>query len=154
MKLITKTILAGLLSSSLSASPFFYSSFDDKFFRINSHFDTLFDSHFRNNFAPKMEIYDDNKSYTIEFEVQGIDKNDLKLSLEGTNLLKLEGEKKNTKNKIKKNEKYYGNFVRIVNLPEDANTAKISTEHKNGILAVNIPKKEMKKKETQTIPIK
>lgn len=154
MKLLTKTILASLLSSSLSASPFFYSAFDDEFFRVNHHFNTLFDSHFKNNFSPKMEMYDDNQSYIIEFEVQGIDKSDLKLSLEEENLLKLEGDKKETKNKVKKNEKYYGNFIRMVKLPEDANTAKISATHKNGILAVTIPKKEVKKKETKTIPIK
>lgn len=157
MKLLKTSFLSLLLGSSLYASPFFYTSMADEFSKMDRYFDSMFNSHFSKHFSPKIEMYDDKESYTIEFEVQGIEKSDLKLSLEDNNILKLTGEKKSSKGKEKasqKDEKYYGTFTRMVQLPENANGEKLTAEHKNGILTVTIPKKEPKEKPSKIINIR
>jgi len=157
MKLLKTTLLSLLLSGSLFASPLFYTSFDDDFHRIDKYFDSMLNTHFSNHFNPKMEMYDDKENYTVEFEVQGIEKNDLKLSLEDNNILKLTGEKRSPKEKestTKNEKKYYGSFTKMIQLPENANGEKLTALHKNGILTVTIPKKEIKNKPTKIIEIK
>lgn len=157
MKLFKTTFLSLLVGSSLYASPFFYTSMDDEFSKMDRYFDSMFNTHFSKHFSPKMDIYDNKENYVVEFEVQGIEKSDLKLSLEDNNILKLTGEKKSSKGKEKasqKDEKYYGTFTRMVQLPENANGEKLTAEHKNGILTVTIPKKEPKEKPSKIINIK
>ncbi len=157
MKLFKTTLLSLVLGGSLYASPFFFTSFDDDFSKIDRYFDSMFDRYHSKYFTPKMEMYYNKGNYIVEFEVQGIEKSDLKLSLEDNNILKLTGEKKSQKDKetkSKKDEKYYGSFTRMIQLPEDANGEKLTAEHKNGILTVTIPKKEIKEKPSKIIEIK
>lgn len=156
MKLFKTTLVSVLLGGTLFASPFFYTNIDDEFSKFDRYFDSMFNAHFSKHFAPKMEFYNNKENYTVEFEVQGIEKSDLKLSLEEDNILKLEGEKKNPKKdaKGKTNEKYFGSFTRMIQLPDDADSSKITPEHKNGILIVTIGKKERKDKKTTVIEIK
>ncbi len=157
MRFLQTTLATLLLGGSLYASPLFYTSFDDDFHRIDRYFDSLMNSYHSKYFSPKMELYDNKENYVVEFEVQGIEKNDLKLTLEENNILKLTGEKKSPKTKPsdeKKEKKYYGTFTKMIQLPDDANGEKISTEHKNGILTVTIAKKEKKEPLSKTIEIK
>ena len=124
-----------------------YTSFDDDFHKIDRYFDSLMSSYHSKYFSPKMELYDNKENYVVEFEVQGIEKDDLKLTLEENNILKLTGEKKSPKAKesdTKKEKKHHGSFTKMIQLPDDANSEKISAEHKNGILTVTIAKKEKK----------
>lgn len=156
MKLLKTTLASLFLAGSLYASPFFYSSITDDFFKMDRYFDSMFDAHFTKYFSPKIEMYDDKDNYTIEFEVQGIEKSDLKLSLEDNNILTLKGEKKSPKGKEKANntdKKYHGTFSRMIKLPDNANGEKLKAEHKNGILIVTIPKKQSKEKQSKTINI-
>ena len=157
MQLFKPTFLAVLLGSSLYASPFFYTSLDSDFSKMDRYFDSMFNAHFSKHFTPKMEMYENKENYVVEFEVQGIEKNDLKLTLEEDNILKLEGEKKSSKGEGKKDtkdEKYYGTFTKMIQLPENANGEKLTALHKNGILTVTIPKKEVKAKSSKIINIK
>jgi len=157
MQLLKPTLLALLLGSSLYANPFFYTSIDSDFSKMDSYFDSMFNAHFSKHFTPKMEMYENKENYVIEFEVQGIEKNDLKLTLEEENILKLEGEKKSSNGREKKgtkDEKYYGTFTKMIQLPENANGEKLTAFHKNGILSVTIPKKEVKAKSSKIIDIK
>jgi HSP20 family protein len=157
MKLFKTTLTSLVLGGSLYASPFFFSSFDDDFSKIDRYFDSMFKGYYSKHFSPKMEMYDNKDNYVVEFEVQGIEKNDLKLSLEDDNILKLIGEKKSPKAKetqSKKDEKYYGTFTRMIQLPDDANGEKLTALHKNGILSITIPKKEVKEKPSKIIEIK
>jgi len=157
MKLFKTTLATLFLGSSLYASPFFYTSMADEFSKMDRYFDSMFNAPFSKHFSPKIEMYDDKENYTIEFEVQGIEKSDLKLSLEDGNILTLKGEKKTSKGKEKgtqKDEKYYGTFTRMVQLPDNANGEELTALHKNGILTVTIPKKEPKEKPSKIINIK
>jgi len=43
---------------------------------------------------------------------------------------------------IIKQERFVGSFYRAMSLPNDADSDKMTTNYKNGVLSVNIPKKK------------
>ena len=57
------------------------------------------------------------------------------------NMLIVEGEKKG----YYRMERSYGSFRRVLSLPEDVETDKITATHKDGVLSIEIPRKEPEK---------
>ena len=51
-------------------------------------------------------------------------------------------EEKKKGDKIIKQEGFVGSFYRAMSLPNDADSDKMTTNYKNGVLSVNIPKKK------------
>ena len=103
------------------------------------------------NWAPAVDIYEDNDAIIIDAELPGVTQKDIDLKLENNNLI-IKGEKKFENDEKKDNyhriERFYGSFQRSFLLPETVNTEKIKAEYKNGILHINIPKKpEVKPKQ-------
>lgn len=93
--------------------------------------------------APSVDVSEDDKEYLIKAELPEVKKEDVKVNVEdGT--LTLSGERKLEKEE--KNKKYhrieraYGSFERSFTLPDDADGAKVSAECKDGILKVHLPK--------------
>ena len=66
-------------------------------------------------FAPPVDIYEDEHSYTLKLEVPGIDEKDVDVKLEN-NTLTVSGERKFEKDEKEENyrrvERRYGSFVR------------------------------------------
>ena len=103
------------------------------------------------NLYSKLNTYSNKKEYTFEFELPGIDKKDIKVSIDNySNVLKVTGNKqKLSKEKSKElisAESYYGSFARAISLPEDIDKDNIESSFKNGILKIII-KKDNKKME-------
>lgn len=75
------------------------------------------------------------------------------------NMLIVEGEKKNeTEDKDEKKgyyrmERSYGSFRRVLSLPEDVETDKITATHKDGVLSIEIPRKEPEKPAARKIEV-
>jgi len=95
--------------------------------------------------APLVDISEDDKEYLIKAEVPEVKKEDVKVTVEdGT--LTITGERKFEKEE--KSKKYqrigrsYGSFVRSFSLPDDASPAKVSAEFKDGVLKVRLAKNE------------
>ncbi len=98
--------------------------------------------------APLVDISEDDKEYLIKAELPEVKKEDVKVTAEeGT--LTITGERKFEKEE--KNKKYhrveraYGSFVRNFSLPDDASPAKVSAEFKDGVLTVHLTKDEKAK---------
>lgn len=72
--------------------------------------------------------------YSLELGVPGFKKEDIKVSLEDSIYLVIEGS--NAK---------YGDFERSYSLSEDSDEEKIEAKIENGILAISIPQKIKKK---------
>ena len=76
-----------------------------------------------NTWAPRVDIYDSKDAFIIKAELPGIDKNDIKVDVDGR-LLTLRGERKTeTEEKEKsyyRHELYLGTFERTFTLPEAA----------------------------------
>lgn len=163
-KYINSLLLTVLVTTGLNADPINVNgSYEKEFAKMNEYFNSLVDSHFNNskfnNFNyPRMDVKDSPKDITLKFDLAGVPKENIKLTIDDHNLLTLKGEKKtNSEKKSKdmvKKEIFYGNFERVVQLPENIEQDKLSTDYKDGILTVKIEKKEIIKPKAKVIPIK
>jgi HSP20 family protein len=93
--------------------------------------------------APLVDISEDDKEYLIKAELPEVKKEDVKVTAEeGT--LTIMGERKFEKEekgkKYHRVERAYGSFVRNFSLPDDASPAKVSAEFKDGVLTVHLAK--------------
>lgn len=127
-----------------------------------SEFDT--DSMFntRNGFNPTVDVQEDEKHITIEAEIPGVKKEDIKVSINDENVLVLKGSKKReTKTEDEKDgstylrvERSFGEFTRSFVLPDNVNTDSIDAEFKDGLLKVVLEKKEPAKPKELEVNIK
>jgi HSP20 family protein len=95
------------------------------------------------DWAPRVDITEDNKEYLVKAEVPEVKKEDLKVRVED-GVLRITGERKSEKEekgkKFHRIERSYGGFERSFTLPEATDTSKISSEFKDGVLMVHLPK--------------
>jgi len=94
---------------------------------------------------PKVNVLETEKSFVIELAAPGMSKEDLKVNVE-KEVLVLSSEKK-TEAEVKeksylKKEFSYAGFKRSFNLPENVDTSAIKANYENGILKIELPKKE------------
>ncbi|HHH31461.1 MAG TPA: Hsp20/alpha crystallin family protein [Polyangiaceae bacterium] len=123
--------------------------FDDPFFREPfgrfGQMDRWFGDFSPGRFSPSVEVSDEGEALKVTAELPGMEKDDVKLQLEG-NLLVISGEKKseseNEDEGVFRTERYYGYFQRAVPLPEDVDREKAAADFKKGVLTVRFPKVE------------
>ena len=127
-----------------------------RFNNYPSLFDQLFDTDLfdwsnrnyseTNTTVPSVNIKENADAFNVEMAVPGFDKKDFKIALDH-NVLTISSEKK-VENETKEGERFtrheysYQSFSRSFTLPEAANGDKISAKYDNGILNVEIPKRE------------
>ena len=105
---------------------------------------------------PAVDIAEDDKEYTIKVELPGVNKEDVRVSVEG-GVLSITGERKAEKEE--KNKKYhriersYGSFARSFTLPEGAAGDKVGAEFKDGVLRVHLPKDEAAKQKSIEVKV-
>ncbi len=132
-----------------SYRPFYMPSlFDDDFFPALSSNTTS---------MPAVNIKEDDKRYTLELAVPGIDKKDLKIDI-NEDVLTISCETKNeseeNKDGYKRKEFSYSSFCRSFQIPDNVNQDKIEANYKDGILSVGLPKmEEDKNKITRQVKI-
>lgn len=107
--------------------------------------------------APLVDITEDDKEYLVKAEIPEVKKEDIKVSVEN-GVLTITGERKSEKEeknkKIHRIERSYGRFERSFTLPEGTDPAKVSSEFKDGILSVHLPKAPTAKPKPTEIPVK
>jgi HSP20 family protein len=94
----------------------------------------------------KTDVIDRGDHYEIKADLPGVEKNAIKVNVKD-NILSIEAKVQKSKedkkdDKIIKQERFIGNFYRAMSLPNDANSDKMTTEYKNGVLTIKIPKKK------------
>jgi HSP20 family protein len=98
-------------------------------------------------YTPAVNVEETEKEYRIEVAAPGLEKEDLKVSV-NDGVLTITSEKKIENEEKKENyirrEFGYTSFCRSFTLPEEVDTEKINAKHKNGVLNVHIPKTEVK----------
>ena len=107
--------------------------------------------------TPAVNIAETENEFYIELAVPGLKKEDFKINLE-KNVLSVSAEKK-AKNveegkKYSKREYSYNSFVRSFTLPESADYGKIDAEYTDGVLKLNVAKKEEAKFQSREIAVK
>ena len=108
------------------------------------------------DWAPLVDIIEDDKEYLIKAEISGINKEDIKVGIEN-DVLTISGERKYEKEekdkKFHRIERAHGSFARSFTIPEDSDGQKVSAEFKDGILKVHLPKTEKSRPKQFQIPV-
>ena len=101
-----------------------------------------------NNFYPALDVIEEKDQYVLKADLPGINKEDIKVSVEN-GVLTIEGERKSEvehKDKhVHRVERSYGRFVRSLNLGTAVDNSKIRANYKDGVLMLHVPKSEAAK---------
>lgn len=128
---------------------------------FNDVFESIFNDTFFNDRmvarVPAVNISETTDNYHIELAVPGLKKEDFKLNLEH-NTLSISTEQSSTSEDNQKNyskrEYSYNSFVRYFTLPESADNTNINANYTDGILRIDIAKREEAKVVARQIEIK
>lgn len=97
--------------------------------------------------VPAVNIKESEDDYSVEIAVPGMKKEDFKVDLDH-NLLTISAEEKtedsdkDAEGRYTRREFNYRSFKRTFTLPETADAEKIHASYKDGVLVIDIPKKE------------
>jgi len=95
--------------------------------------------------SPLADVIEDHDKYTIQLDMPGMTKDQVKLNFK-ENVLTVSGERKSAE--VKENttchreERVYGKFVRSFTFRTPANAGKIEAKFDNGVLTITVPKVE------------
>ena len=97
------------------------------------------------SWSPAVDLAETGEEFLAKVELPGVDKNDIKITMEN-NVLTIRGEKQQEKKEKDVNfhrvERYYGSFQRSFELPGNVKNDKIDAEFNDGILTIRMPKAE------------
>ena len=95
--------------------------------------------------APALDIFEGKEALHIQVELPGVDQKDIQLTSQD-GVLSLKGEKKQdwlTENReVHRVERHYGTFLRSLTLPASVDPTRVSATYKNGVLFIDLPKRE------------
>lgn len=105
---------------------------------------------------PSLDLFSFNNDYVINLELPGVNPKDIEIEISGDVMI-IKGEKRQEEEEKNKNfyrlERTYGSFKRVLSLPSDSDINKINSNYKDGILTINIPRKQIPKNEIKKIQI-
>jgi HSP20 family protein len=131
----------------------------------HSSFSDIFENFFNDSFisdrmisrVPAVNIAESEGHYHIELAAPGLKKEDFKLDLD-RNVLTISAEKtteqENNGKQYNKREYSYTSFVRSFTLPDSADDAKIDAAYTDGVLKIDVAKREEAKSIRRQISIK
>lgn len=101
-------------------------------------------------FTPACDVEERGDHYVMSFDLPGVKKEDVKVSLKG-NLLSVRGERKEEKVERGKeqyrSERYFGSFERTFQLPVEMKAERIDARMADGVLTLHVPKMEAMKEQ-------
>ena len=131
---------------------------------VDNFFDNIFRSDVLDNgtfglstWTPAVDIAEQENEYLVKVELPGINKDDVKITVE-SNVLTVRGEKKQDQEVKEDNyhrvERTYGSFLRSFRLPSSVRADRIDAVYKDGILTVTLPKAEEAKPKQIEVKVK
>lgn len=93
----------------------------------------------------KVDVSEDDKAYTVHAEIPGARKEDIHVTIDGSQVA-ISAEIKNEKevkegDKVLRSERYFGKVVRTFSLGHDLDDAAAQAKYDNGILELRLPKR-------------
>ncbi|MDD5138970.1 MAG: Hsp20/alpha crystallin family protein [Verrucomicrobiales bacterium] len=106
--------------------------------------------------TPSVDIIEDEKEYLVKAELPEVKKEEIKVRVRD-HTLSITGERKAEKEekgkKYHRIERTYGSFERSFMLPEEADAGKITSEFKDGVLKVHLPKVSVPEPKTTEVKV-
>lgn len=107
--------------------------------------------------APAVDIVDEKDQIRVKADIPGMKREDIEVNVEN-DMLTIKGEKREEKeikgNDVVQSERYYGSFYRSFGLPVSVDAAKVNAVYRDGVLEVNLPKKEGAKPKQIKVEVK
>jgi HSP20 family protein len=94
---------------------------------------------------PAVDIIEDDKEYLIKVELPEVNKDDVKVTVEGGTLTisgERHAEKEEKNRRFHRLERFHGRFERSFTIPDDAEDGKVNADFKDGVLRVHLAKSE------------
>lgn len=93
----------------------------------------------------KMDVTETDAAYQVKADIPGVNKEDIKVTIEGNQVaisveVKKEKEEKKEGNVIR-SERYYGQQYRSFSLAQEVDDTKAEAKYNNGVLELTLPKK-------------
>lgn len=99
----------------------------------------------RSDWAPAVDIKESPEAFTIEAELPGMSREDVKVTVQD-GVLSIQGERKHEEETQDKKhhriERVYGSFLRRFTLPENVDEGSIKANFKDGVLSLTLQKSE------------
>ncbi len=141
-----------------------FNPFDDlmtvrnRFERLLARFTPEYEEElFSTQWAPPADVIETKDALYIKAELPGMNEKEIHVEMED-GVLTVHGERTLEKEEIEKGyrriERSYGKFVRSFTLPPNVETNKITAAYNNGLLELQIPKKEEAKPKTINVEVK
>jgi len=92
---------------------------------------------------PAVNVWEDAEALHVEAELPGLNLKDLEIHVTGNNQLTIKGERKPNvpeKSVWHRQERGFGQFVRVLTLPFDIDSNKVEARFENGVLMLNLAK--------------
>jgi len=94
---------------------------------------------------PALNLWEDDDTLYVEAELPGLDLKDLEIYVNGSNQLSIQGERKQPsveQGTWHRQERGYGKFSRLFDLPADVDPDNVRATLKEGVLTIELPKRE------------
>lgn len=93
----------------------------------------------------RLDLSEDEKNFFVKAEIPGVNKEDIKVSVDG-NQVSVSAEVRKEKEqkegaKVIRSERYYGSVSRSFTLDENVDQAAAQAKYENGVLQLTLPKK-------------
>lgn len=94
----------------------------------------------------KIDVKNNAKSFTVHAEMPGLNKEDIHVTIDG-NVVTIQAEVKQYDadtegERLVHSERYYGSIQRSFALPAVVSETKVKAKYENGVLTLNLPKKD------------
>jgi HSP20 family protein len=103
----------------------------------------------------KIDVSEDDKAFIVHAEIPGVKKEDIKVSIEGSQVA-ISAEVKNEKevkdgDKLLRSERYYGQLSRSFSLGQEVDDTAAEAAYKDGVLVLKLPKRAASSSKNLTI---
>ncbi|MCS7150033.1 MAG: Hsp20/alpha crystallin family protein [Caldimicrobium sp.] len=106
--------------------------------------------------APAVDVSETEDAIIVKADLPGVKPEDIEINIVD-NVLTLKGEKKREVEEKKENfyrvERFYGSFMRAIQLPTEVEIEKVKAQYKDGVLKVCLPKKPEEKKKVIKVEV-
>jgi HSP20 family protein len=106
--------------------------------------------------SPAVEVFERDNNMIVRAELPGMSKDDIKVEMTDDGLF-IHGERKREKEEEGegwyRSERSYGEFRRLIPMPEDVNTEDVKASFENGVLEITAPMRESSRRK-RSVPIK
>jgi HSP20 family protein len=110
----------------------------------------------KSDWLPSADISETDKEYTIRTALPAVKKEDLHVTLDN-GMLTIRGERKQQREdkgeKFHRVESFYGSFERSFMLPDNVDEDAITSESRDGVLTIHIPKEERKQAKPKEVTV-